>query len=141
MSDSFCDPMDYSQPGFSVNGISQAGVLQWIAFPSPVDLSTQGLNLCLLHWQVDSLPLSHQGSPIQTHTHTHTHTYTHTQTCIYESPSWITGSSWQSGLYNSMKLRAMPCRVTQGKQVTVKISDKLWSTGVRNGNPPQYSCL
>jgi len=24
---------------------------------------TQGLNPCLLHWQVDSLPLSHQGSP------------------------------------------------------------------------------
>ena len=23
---------------------------------------TQGLNPCLLHWQVDSLPLSHQGS-------------------------------------------------------------------------------
>ena len=23
----------------------------------------QGLNMCLLHWQVDSLPLSHQGSP------------------------------------------------------------------------------
>ena len=23
----------------------------------------QGSNLCLLHWQVDSLPLSHQGSP------------------------------------------------------------------------------
>ena len=23
-----------------------------------------GSNLCLLHWQVDSLPLSHQGSPI-----------------------------------------------------------------------------
>ena len=23
----------------------------------------QGLNLCLLHWQVGSLPLSHQGSP------------------------------------------------------------------------------
>ena len=22
----------------------------------------EGLNLCLLHWQVDSLPLSHQGS-------------------------------------------------------------------------------
>ena len=26
-------------------------------------IPTQGLNLCLLHWQVDSLPLSHQGSP------------------------------------------------------------------------------
>ena len=24
---------------------------------------TPGSNLCLLHWQVDSLPLSHQGSP------------------------------------------------------------------------------
>ena len=24
---------------------------------------TQGSNLCLLHWQVDSLPLSHQGRP------------------------------------------------------------------------------
>ena len=23
----------------------------------------QGLNLCLPHWQVDSLPLNHQGSP------------------------------------------------------------------------------
>ena len=23
----------------------------------------QGLNLCLMHWQADSLPLSHQGSP------------------------------------------------------------------------------
>ena len=24
----------------------------------------QGLNLCLLHWQADSLPVSHQGKPI-----------------------------------------------------------------------------
>ena len=24
----------------------------------------KGLNLCLLHWQSDSLPLSHQGNPI-----------------------------------------------------------------------------
>ena len=26
-------------------------------------VSNLGLNLCLLHWQADSLPLSHQGSP------------------------------------------------------------------------------
>ena len=25
----------------------------------------QGSNLCLLHWQVDSLPQSHQGSPVE----------------------------------------------------------------------------
>ena len=58
--------MDCSPPGSSVGGIfpgKNTGVgchflLQGI-FP------TQGLNphlLCLLHWQADSLPLSHQGS-------------------------------------------------------------------------------
>ena len=26
----------------------------------------EGLNLCLLHWQADSLPLDHQGSPRRT---------------------------------------------------------------------------
>ena len=58
------DPLTYSPPGFSVHGIfpgKNNGVgcyflLQEI-FPD------QGLNLRLLHWQVDSLPLSHQGSP------------------------------------------------------------------------------
>ena len=25
---------------------------------------TQGLNWCFLHWQVDSLPLNHLGSPV-----------------------------------------------------------------------------
>jgi len=34
-----------------------------LPFSSPGDLPDQGLNLCLLHWQADSLPLSHQGSP------------------------------------------------------------------------------
>ena len=29
----------------------------------------QGSNLCLLHWQVESLPLSHQGSPISPSRH------------------------------------------------------------------------
>ena len=27
----FCDPMDYSQPGSSVHGISQARILKWVA--------------------------------------------------------------------------------------------------------------
>ena len=38
-------------------------LLEWAAFPSPRISPTQGLNLHLLHWQVeDSLPLSHLGS-------------------------------------------------------------------------------
>ena len=34
-----------------------------LPFPSPGNLPNQGSDLCLLHWQVDSFPLSHQGSP------------------------------------------------------------------------------
>ena len=35
----------------------------------------------------------------------------------------------------------MPCRATQDRQVMVKSSDKMWSTGEGNGKPLQYSCL
>ena len=57
--------MDCSPPGSSVQGISQEArntgavchfLLQGIFL-------TQGSNPSLLHWQADSLPLSHQGSP------------------------------------------------------------------------------
>ena len=62
-----CDSMDCSPPGSSVHGILQARILEWVAisFSSGIFL-TQGLNPCLLrllHWQVDSLPLSHLQSP------------------------------------------------------------------------------
>ena len=29
----FCDPMDHSPPGFSVHGISQTRILEWVAIP------------------------------------------------------------------------------------------------------------
>ena len=29
----FCGPMDCSLPGFSVHGILQAGMLEWVAIP------------------------------------------------------------------------------------------------------------
>ena len=38
-----------------------------LPLPTPGDLPTHGLNLrllCLLYWQVDSLPLHHLGTPI-----------------------------------------------------------------------------
>ena len=35
----------------------------------------------------------------------------------------------------------MLCRATQEGQVMVESSDKMWSTGERNGKPLQYSCL
>ena len=60
------DPIDCSPPGSSVHGIILARILDGLPFPSPEDLQiflTQGLNLKLLHLQVDSLPLSYLGSP------------------------------------------------------------------------------
>ena len=58
-----------------------------------------------------------------------------------DPPSWMKALSWRRGLHNSMKLWAMPCRATQDRWVTVKSSDKTWSTGKGNGNSLQYSCL
>ena len=56
--------MDWSLPGSSVHGILQAAILEWVAISSSRRIfPTQGLNPGLLHWQADSLPLSHQKSP------------------------------------------------------------------------------
>ena len=59
--------MDCSLPGLSVHGISQARILEWVSIHFRLQgiFPTQGVNLhllCLLHWQADSLPLSHMGS-------------------------------------------------------------------------------
>ena len=64
----FCDPTDCSPPDSSFHGISQARTLEWVAisFCRGSVFLIQGLNSHLLHWQVDSLPLSHLGSPVST---------------------------------------------------------------------------
>ena len=59
-----CDPMDCSPSGYSVHGILQARILEWIAiFLLQGIFLSQESNPHLLHWQAYSLPLSHQGSP------------------------------------------------------------------------------
>ena len=53
----FCNAVDYSLPGSSVHGISQARILDWVAI-----FFSRGTSwTCLLHWQAYFLPLSHQG--------------------------------------------------------------------------------
>ena len=44
----FCDHTDCSMPGSSVHGISQARILEWVAFPSPGDLPHPGMELMSL---------------------------------------------------------------------------------------------
>ena len=64
-----CNRMNYSLPGFSVHGILQARILEWVARLSSRGIFlTQGSNPCLLHllhWQPGSLPLAPPGKPNQ----------------------------------------------------------------------------
>ena len=57
-----CNRMDWSASGSSVHGIFQARILEWVAISFSRGSLTLGMNLHFLLWQVDSLPLSYQGS-------------------------------------------------------------------------------
>ena len=54
-----CDPMDCSPPGYSVHGISQTRILEWVDISSSMGSSWPKDRTCLLNWQADSLPLSY----------------------------------------------------------------------------------
>ena len=61
-------------------------------------LSGQGLNLCLLHWQMDSSPLSHQGSPALSFKHVALHVILGSLTRFSVWPiSGMSGLIWASG--------------------------------------------
>ena len=52
--------MDYSLPGSSVHGISQARILEWVAISFSRGSSGSGIKLISPAWQVDSSSLSHR---------------------------------------------------------------------------------
>ena len=52
-----CNPMDCSPQALLSMRFPRQGYCSGLPFPSPGDLPGPGLNL--LHWQADSLPLSH----------------------------------------------------------------------------------
>ena len=61
----------WSPPGSSVHGILQARIQERVAVPSFRRILTQGSNphlLCLLHWQMGSLPLMPLGEAWLTYT-------------------------------------------------------------------------
>ena len=59
-----CDPLNCSPQGSSIHEILQARILEWVAFPSPGDLPHPRIKLTSPAFQVDSLLLGHQGSPM-----------------------------------------------------------------------------
>ena len=58
-----CDPVDYT-----VHGILQARILEWVAFPSPRIFPAQGSNPGLTHCRQILYQLSHKGSPFSSRT-------------------------------------------------------------------------
>ena len=59
-----CDPMDCSLPGFSIRGILQARVLEWVAI-SPGDLPNPGIKPRTPTLQADALPSEPPGNPLK----------------------------------------------------------------------------
>ena len=62
MASSFVTPWTVAHPAPLSMGFPRQEFWGGLPFPSPGGLTIQGLSLCLLHGQVDSLLLSHQGS-------------------------------------------------------------------------------
>ena len=63
-----CDPMDCSLSCSSVHGILQAKNTEWVACPPPADLPDSGIEPVspeVPELQADSVPLSHQESPLK----------------------------------------------------------------------------
>ena len=58
-----CNPKDYSPPDFSLHGILQAIILEWVAFPSPGDLPAPGIEPASPALQADSLLSDLPGKP------------------------------------------------------------------------------
>ena len=58
-----CDPVDCNLPGFSIHGVFQARVLEWVAISCLQGIfSTQESNPSLPHCRQMLYYLSHQGS-------------------------------------------------------------------------------
>ena len=58
-----CNPMDCSLPGFSVHGIFQAGILEWVAIPSLGDLPDPEIEPGSPTLQADTLLSQPPGKP------------------------------------------------------------------------------
>ena len=116
-----CNTIDCNSPGSSVHGIIQARILEWVPCPPPRDLPNPGMNLYLLHWQVNSLPPSHWGSPSAI-----------TKTTNYGWRLLLRGFPDDSaGKKSSCQCRRHSCRFDPGLGK---------SPGEENGNLLQYSC-
>ena len=94
-----CYPMECDPTGSSVHGILQVRILEWVAMPFlhgifPTTKVSNLCFLCLLHWQVDSLPLGSPGKQISNDVPFRTIRRDNLGKCDF-LPCWWCCSCWQ----------------------------------------------
>ena len=78
-----CDTMDYSFPGPSIHGISQARILEWLPLPSLGDLPDPGIEPATPALAGGFFTAEPPGRPTCMYMYRYTYTHTHTHTYIY----------------------------------------------------------
>ena len=78
-----CDTMDYSFPGPSIHGISQARILEWLPLPSLGDLPDPGIEPATPALAGGFFTAEPPGRPTCMYMYRYTYTHTHTHTHIY----------------------------------------------------------
>ena len=100
-----CDPVDYT-----VHGILQARILEWVAFPFSRDLAIPGIKPRSLALQADSLLAEPQGKPIA-------------YAQLFGQDSYLPGS--ELGVVNTEQ-REMFSGMTSNKQTSAKNPPSVW---------------
>ena len=133
MSDYFAIPWTVAfQASLSI-GFPRQEYWSGLPFPPPRDLPNQRSNLSLLHWQVDSLPLSHLGSP----------SLIIREISIKTTMSSSHQSEWQPPKKSTSRaslVKNLPANTGDTRNAG-SIPGLGRSPGGGNGNPLQYSCL
>ena len=90
MSNFFVSPWIVEHQGPLPMGFPRQEYWNGWPFPSPGIFLNQGLNLCLLHWQANSIPLSHQENQHEIGLSNHIAiTLLHHTICIFTKVFWL----------------------------------------------------
>ena len=144
--------MNCSPPGSSVCSIFQARIMEWVAISFSRESLIQVLNPHLLHWQADSLPLSHLGSPNRYVSESEV-----TQLCLTVTPWTVayqvppsmgfsrqecwSGVPLPSPSHVALAIKKPICQCRRHIKKLSSVSGSEKSSGGGNGNPLQYCCL
>ena len=118
----------FSLPGFSVHGILQARILEWVAISFSIGSSwTQGSNLGLVHWQADPLLSEPPGKPYERGSeHNEWEIYLSSPTLFYQPDGVICINPRGQGLSPRSCLKLQILLKTQESPSTKPLTQSWW---------------